>query len=268
MNITITGRHINVSDRLKEYAEKKVQKVETYFDQLIDAHVILYIEKLDHVSEVIINGDGIQFHGKEKAENLYSSIDTLINKLEKQIVKYKEKHSMHKGPVRGEFPFFDIINTEGRPVRLNQVSNKPKDKIEAYLQMKTDQKDFILFKKGISSVDSDMDYLNKNYAVIYKYNGVVKMTEIPFEKIKDHKFEEIDFIEYDLDVKDDSPVSPNISFKKKRGCDIKKLSIEEAVTEIEKNNTIDFLPFFNIESQYFNIIYKNGSTYEIEVPAF
>lgn len=268
MNIRVTGRHINMSDRLKEYATIKLEKLETYFNQLIDAHVVLYIEKLDHISEVIINGDGVQFHGREKAENLYSSIDQLFEKMEKQIVRYKEKHSMHKGPARGEINFFDVIGAEGHSIRLSQVSNKPIDKVEAYLQMKVDDKDFILFKKGIGSVDSDMDYLNKNYAVIYKINGTVKMTEIPFDKIRDHKFDEDHFVEYDLEVIDDSPVQPNIAFNKKHDCEIKKLSVDEAIKEIENNNTIDFLPFFNIESQYFNVIYKSGSMYEIAVPAF
>ncbi|HOW81332.1 MAG TPA: ribosome-associated translation inhibitor RaiA [Spirochaetota bacterium] len=105
MNITITGRHMHVSDRLREYAEKKLQKLETYFDQLIDAHIIMYVEKLEHGAEVVINGDGIQFHGREKASTLYSAIDLLFEKMEKQIMKYKEKHSQHKGPARGEDPF-------------------------------------------------------------------------------------------------------------------------------------------------------------------
>ena len=66
MNITVTGRHLNVSDNLRDYAEKKIKKLERYFNQLIDAHVILAVEKLDHISEVVMNGDGVQFHGRKR----------------------------------------------------------------------------------------------------------------------------------------------------------------------------------------------------------
>ena len=91
MNIKITGRRIEMSSTLKEYARKKVKKVEKYFHQLIDAHIILDIDKLDHTAEAIINGDGVQFYGLEKSEDMYSSIDLLISKMEKQVIKYKEK---------------------------------------------------------------------------------------------------------------------------------------------------------------------------------
>jgi len=267
MNITFTGRHMHVSERLQEYAEKKLLKLETHFDQLIDAHVIMYVEKLDHGAEVIINGDGIQFHGREKASTLYSAIDLLVEKMEKQIVKYKEKHSLHKGPARGEVPFLETISSQGRDLRLNQVSNKPIDKIEAYLQMKVEKMDFILFKKGVSKVDSDLDYANKNYAVIYKNHDSLKMAEIPFDKIKEHKFEHDDFVEYDLNIIDDSVSNPHIEFKKNNGCSINKMPLEEAILKLEENNET-FIPFFNTDSQYFNVIYKNGRNYEVAVPAF
>ncbi len=67
MNIKVTGRHINVTDNIREYAQKKLEKLEAYFNQLIDCHIILYLEKLDRVVEVVYNGDGVQFHGRRRA---------------------------------------------------------------------------------------------------------------------------------------------------------------------------------------------------------
>src|SRR3990172_3243504 len=131
MNITVTGRHVNVSDSLRDYAGKKITKLDRYFNQLIDAHVILSAEKLDHVSEVVINGDGVQFHGKEKAADFFSSIDLLFEKMEKQIRRHKEKHQMHKGPEKGEASG-DLTGVKEKQVILRQVSDKPVDNVEAF----------------------------------------------------------------------------------------------------------------------------------------
>jgi putative sigma-54 modulation protein len=267
MNMTVTGRHIGVSDRLREYAEKKMQKLEKHFDQLVDARVTMYVEKLDHGVEVLINGDGVQFHGKEKASTLYAAIDLLVEKVEKQIVKYKEKHSQHKGPVRGENPFFETTGPEGMALRLSQVSNKPVDKIEAYLQMKLNNSDFILFKKGVGKIDSDVDFDNRNYAVIYRNNGSLKMAEVPFEKIRENKFEQDDFVEYDLVVVDDSPSNPKIEFRKNAACSVLRMSLDEAIRMLDGSKD-PFLPFFNVETQFFNILYRKSGEYEIAVPVF
>ncbi len=267
MNINITGRHINVSDRLNEYANKKIRKLGNYFHQLIDAHVILYVEKLDHGAEVIINGDGVQFHGREKAADLFSAIDLLFEKMEKQITRYKEKHSSHKVTPQEELIPFDYKDNSGKKIRLNQVSNKPIDKIEAYLQMKIENNDFILFKKGITKVDSDLDLSNKSYAVMYNCKNGLKMVKIHFENINEHKFDYDTFIEYDLKVIEDSMTNPNIEFRKNPECSIRKLTLNEALKEIESSDD-SFMPFFNVESQYFNVIYKSKDGYEVMVPAF
>ena len=267
MKINITGRHITVSDNLKQYAEKKIEKLTKYFHQLIDAHIIMYIEKLDHASEVIINGDGVQFHGREKSGDLFSSIDLLFEKMEKQIIKYKEKHSSHKILPQSEIIKFDYENEQGNRIKLNQVSNKPFDKIEAYLQMQIDNNDFILFKKGVTQYDTELDLSNKLYAVIYRGEDGVKMVKVPFEKLKEQKLEHDTFVEYHLNIIDDSPANPNIEFKRSKDCKIEKLSLNEAVDKFEKSSD-SFLTFFNIDSQYFNVVYSTGKETEIMVPAF
>lgn len=267
MNITITGRHITLSENQKEYATKKIEKLEKYFDQIIDAHVIMFVEKIDHVSEVVINGDGVQFHGHERAKDLMSSIDLLFEKMERQIVKYKEKHQMHKGPDKRFIVSMEYESDQGSQLRLNQVSNKPIDKVEAYLQMKLNNNDFILFKQGITKVDSKIDYSNKNYAMIYKDNEKLKMIEIPFKKVKNEKINKDFFVEYELKVVDESLANPKIKFKKNSQCELNEYSIDDALKELKKNGSV-YLPFFNVDSQYFNIIYKNGNLFELMVPAF
>ena len=187
--------------------------------------------------------------------------------MEKQIRRYKEKHSSHKVVNINKLATFDLDFNDGAAVRLNQVSNKPIDKIEAYLQLKVDNADFILFKQGISAVDSDLDYSNKNYAVMYRQNDLYKLLEIPFEKIKDHSLDNASFVEYELNIVSDSLSNPNIEFNKISECNVKELNISEAIEEIEKNKAA-FMPFFNIESQYFNVVFNNGKEYEVLVPAY
>ena len=102
MKVIITGRHMELTLNLREYAEKKIKKLDKYFHWLSDIHVIMYIEKFDHVAEAVVNCNGARFYAIERATDMYSSIDLLVHKIEKQIVKYKEKHSDHKAISLGE----------------------------------------------------------------------------------------------------------------------------------------------------------------------
>lgn len=267
MKIKITGRKIEVSDKLREYAEKRISKLEKYFQQLIDIHLILYVEKIDHAAELIINGDAVQFHAREKAADFNSAIDLLIDKIESQIARYKDKIQSRKGfGVENTFTY-DIKSEQGKEALLNQVSNKPVDNVEAFLQMKVDKKDFILFKKGVSLVESEVDYANKNYAVIYKAENSYRLLEIPFEKNNGDAFSCESFMEYDLNVINDSPASPEIEFQPRNECNIERLTLDEALELIDKNGD-KYIPFFNSESGYFNVISRKGKDYEVFVPAF
>lgn len=268
MNITITARHMDVSDNLKEYAEKKFARVEKYFHQLMDAHIIFHKDKLDHVAEIVINGDGVQFYGTEKSGDLYSSIDLLIDKMEKQVVKYKEKHSSHKAVSPGKMSSMEVVNDSGTEIRLNQVSQKPMDGIGAYLEMKLEKMDFIIFKQGVKEVKMEStDYLSRNYAVIYRDGERLRMVEIPFDMIREHRFDHEKFVAYDLVIKDDSPANPKIDFKKNNGTGVRTMTIAQAISELEAKKS-PFLPFFNTDTNYFNVVYKSGSKLELMVPAF
>lgn len=267
MKIKITGRHIDVSERLKDYAEKKISKLEKHFQQLIDIHLILYVEKLDHVAELTISGDSVQFHAREKAADLYSALDLLVDKIETQISRFKEKIQARKGQGVEYDMTFDFRSEKGTEAVLNQVSNKPIDKIEAFLQMKITNKEYILFKKGVTEVKSEVDYGNRNYAVIFKSNDKFKMAEIPFESVRENEFNPESFVEYDLDVIDESPANPKISFNKNTICSIKNLTFDEAFESFEKSGS-KYMPFFNSETRYFNIICRSGKKYEVLVPSY
>ena len=266
MKIKITGRHINVFEKLKEYAEKRVSKLEKYFQQIIDIQLIFYVEKLDHIAELIINGDSVQFHAREKAADLFSAVDLLTDKMEKQIVRFKDRTQSKKG-VDAQFDIsYDFKSDIGTEALLTQVSNKPINNVEAFLQMKVNKKDFILFKKGTPDMENDFNYANKNYAVIYKSGEIFKLTEIEFDN-NSEKFDSETFVEYTLDVKDESVTNPKIDFKKNSACEIKKFTLDEAFNFFEKSGK-EYMPFFNTDTGYFNILSRNGKRFEVFVPVF
>jgi putative sigma-54 modulation protein len=265
MKIKITGRHINVSEKLKEYAEKRIFRIEKYFHQLIDIQLIFYVEKLDHVAELLINGDSVQFHGREKAADLFSAIDLLIDKMEKQIVRFKEKIQSKKVVDAQLDMSYDFKSDIGIDALLIQVSNKPISNIEAFLQMKVNKKDFILFKKDTLNMENDFYYTNKNYAVIYKSGEIFKLVEIEFENKKESDSHA--FIEYILDIKDESVTNPKIDFKKSSSCEIEKFTLDEAFNSFEKSGQ-EYMPFFNTDTGYFNILSGNGKRLEVFVPVF
>ena len=267
MKIQITGRHIDVSDALRDYAEKKLSRLEKYFQQLIDTHLILYVEKLDNTAELVMNGDSVQFHAREKAADLYSAIDLLADKMEVQVTRYKEKIQTRKGHGVGDEISFDIISDRGKEALLSQVSNKPFDKIEAFLQMKLNKQNYILFKRGVAEVDGGVDFANKNYAVIYKADSGYKMVEVPFEIFTKHDAVYDRFNEYDLEIIDDSPSNPRINFNKSEAGKVVQLTLDEAFENLESSGS-EYMPFFNTDTRYFNVLSRSGEKYEVLVPAF
>lgn len=96
MQISIVGRHIKVSSALRSYIEEKLQRIKRHFKHIIQVHVTLDVEKNRHFSETTILIGKAVFNSKAETENMYSTIDTVIDKLERQIRNYKEKRKKHK----------------------------------------------------------------------------------------------------------------------------------------------------------------------------
>lgn len=96
MQITVTFRHTKPTPALKAYAEEKISKVEKFLHSPQEAHVILSVEKIRHVAEVSILADGLAITGKEETSDLYSAIDMVMDKIEKQLMKQKGKRQTLK----------------------------------------------------------------------------------------------------------------------------------------------------------------------------
>lgn len=101
MQINITGHHIEVTPPLKSYVSSKFTRLERHFDNVLDVHVVLTVEKLRHQAEADLHLSGNHIHAVAIDGDMYAAIDALIDKLDRQIVKHKEKvQDKHAGEVQ------------------------------------------------------------------------------------------------------------------------------------------------------------------------
>jgi putative sigma-54 modulation protein len=99
MQLSVTFRHMDATDALKEYAREKVERIRKYFPDPIKAHVVLACDRgFNHNADVVITlHNGLVIKGEETTEDMYSSIDLVMAKIERQVRRYKEKIRNHKG---------------------------------------------------------------------------------------------------------------------------------------------------------------------------
>lgn len=95
MQIDITGHHVEVTEALRDYVGSKFDKLERHFDNVVDAHVVLTVEKLTQKAEATLNVSGAKLYADALDEDMYAAIDGLIDKLDRQVVKHKEKRADH-----------------------------------------------------------------------------------------------------------------------------------------------------------------------------
>lgn len=91
MQINMTGHHVDLTPALRQYVSSKFGKLERHFDNVLDVHVILTVEKLRHKAEADLHLSGNHIHADAIDGDMYAAIDLLIDKLDRQIVKHKEK---------------------------------------------------------------------------------------------------------------------------------------------------------------------------------
>jgi putative sigma-54 modulation protein len=91
MNLSVSGHHLEVTPAIRSYVEAKISRVTRHFDHVIDAHVILTANKLVQKAEVTLHVPGKDLHCECEEGDLYAAIDVLADKLDRQILKYKDK---------------------------------------------------------------------------------------------------------------------------------------------------------------------------------
>ncbi|MEM6998280.1 MAG: ribosome hibernation promoting factor [Pseudomonadota bacterium] len=99
MQLDVTGRHVDVTESLKAYVETKFQRLERHFEHINNTHVILSVEKDRQKAEATVHVNRGNLFADEEKEDMYAAIDGLIDKLDRQLKKHKEKLTNHH---RGE----------------------------------------------------------------------------------------------------------------------------------------------------------------------
>ncbi len=171
MNIIVSGRHLDITPALKNYAEEKLKKVDRYLSDISEAVVTLSIEKkYRHKAEVLLKVNGYLIQAEGVTGEIYSSIDEVSDKLERQVKKYKEKLVAHrKGgakPAESE-QTAEVPEEKGRIIKNKRFELKPMSPDEASMQMELLGKDFYVFINDKSS-DVNVIYLRSdgNYGLI------------------------------------------------------------------------------------------------------
>lgn len=147
MNIIVNGRHLEVTPALKNYAEKKIQRFDRYLSNISEAVVTLTVEKYRHKVEVLLKVNGVLIQAEGITGDVYSSIDEVAEKLERQIKKYKEKLVSHrKGEGKAGEAVAETAPPEvGRIIKNKRFELKPMSPDEAAMQMELLDKDFFVF---------------------------------------------------------------------------------------------------------------------------
>lgn len=173
MLIHIKGKHVEVTEALKSYVEKKLQKLDKYFHDIREANVVLSVQRGMQMVEVQLEGDGILLRGEERRGNdMYASIDEVVEKLESRVKKFKGKRSgraIDEGPkeknaIREHAMEEAFGGEEAEPfemptlVRTKRFALKPMTPEEAAQQMELLHHDFFVFR------NSDTEDVN----VVYK----------------------------------------------------------------------------------------------------
>ena len=95
MNLHLTGHHLEITPALREYIQSKLTKVSNHFDHVIDVKVTLSVEKLAQKVEATIHVPGNDLHAACSNDSMYSAIDLLADKLDRQVLRHKEKNADH-----------------------------------------------------------------------------------------------------------------------------------------------------------------------------
>jgi putative sigma-54 modulation protein len=154
MQVSVIGRHIEVTEALKQYATEKIARLEKYLPKSVQAVITLsVVKKVHHIAEATIKSNGVLIQASEETEEMYSAIDLLVEKIERRVKRYKEKLVDHKHQVgRAESsPGAPASYPEERMpqiIKTKRFDLKPMLPEEAVMQMELLDKDFFIFSNA------------------------------------------------------------------------------------------------------------------------
>jgi putative sigma-54 modulation protein len=99
MQITISGHQVDITEPLRTYASEKIGRIQKHFDHVINANIVLHVQKNRHEAEATVHTRGATLHANAAGADMYAALDSLADKLDRQVLKHKEKTTGHH---RGE----------------------------------------------------------------------------------------------------------------------------------------------------------------------
>jgi len=96
MQMTISGHHLEITDSIRDYVQSKLERLDNHHDRITNTHVILSVDKLEQKAEATLHVSGKDIHAEAISEDLYAAIDALADKLDRQLIKHKEKLRSHR----------------------------------------------------------------------------------------------------------------------------------------------------------------------------
>jgi putative sigma-54 modulation protein len=100
MNVQLSGHHVEVTPAIRDYLTEKLSRVKRHFDQAIEVHAVFSVERSFQKAALRLHAKGHDFQAEDVENDLYAAIDLVVDKLDKQVVKYKNKNQEHHSAVK------------------------------------------------------------------------------------------------------------------------------------------------------------------------
>jgi putative sigma-54 modulation protein len=157
MQVTVTFRHIEPTEPLRQYAADKLQRLSKYLHRPMGAHVILSVLKKNHRAEINLSANGTSLFSEEVTNDLYSAIDLALGKIERQVKKLNAKRKNHQAEhtlpgLRLQILSPDRVDERGAPeiIRTRRIPAKPMSIEEAVMQIDLTNNEFFVFRNAQS----------------------------------------------------------------------------------------------------------------------
>ena len=169
MNVTISGRHMDITEGLREHIDGGLGRVREHFDKVIDVDVILDVERHRHIAEINLHANGLHINAKDSTDDMYASFDSALHKIDKQVLKHKARINRHQPRTAKEAREIQVkvieipgfveghdgdVNTEFNHTVIThreKVPLKPLTVAEAVMQLDLIEDSFLVF----SNADTD-----------------------------------------------------------------------------------------------------------------
>ena len=153
----MTFRHMEATDAIKNYTEGKLEKVKKFVQEPLDIHVVFSKERFQYLVEINLSGNGMDIHAEDRNEDLYAAIDLVMDKIEKQLRRLRDKKKNRKTPHHSRAFKLAVLSPEmdkgekPRVIKSKAFVATPLSISEAMDELDGDSKDFLVFTNAETS---------------------------------------------------------------------------------------------------------------------